>query len=225
MKTKQILILALTLGVSVWNMTAQESNRPHRPNRPPQQGGGEPQGGPNGGHHQQPPNCPPGGPNGGNKPQGQGEPHRMPVPPVLNAIDGNHDGTIDTTELNNASAALRALDKNGDGQLSPEELRPEMPRPGSPGKPGNGQGPGPNAPQGQHPQRPGGPQQGGNQGNFRPPPFPILSAIDGNQDHSISADEIANAPAALLKLDKNGDGQLTREELLPERPRPQQPQQ
>ncbi len=31
----------------------------------------------------------------------------------------------------------------------------------------------------------------------------------------IDADEIANAPAALKALDKNGDGQLTADELRP----------
>ena len=34
-------------------------------------------------------------------------------------------------------------------------------------------------------------------------------ALDANHDGVISADEIANAPAVLKTLDKNGDGQLT----------------
>jgi Ca2+-binding EF-hand superfamily protein len=41
---------------------------------------------------------------------------------------------------------------------------------------------------------------------------PVLKAIDANHDHIISAAELANAPAALLTLDKNGDGKLTRDE-------------
>jgi Ca2+-binding EF-hand superfamily protein len=41
---------------------------------------------------------------------------------------------------------------------------------------------------------------------------PILNAVDVNQDGVLSAGEINNAPAQLRKLDKNGDGKLTRDE-------------
>ena len=44
--------------------------------------------------------------------------------PVIAALDANHDGEIDATEINNAPAALRKLDKNGDGKLTRDELRP-----------------------------------------------------------------------------------------------------
>jgi len=44
---------------------------------------------------------------------------------------------------------------------------------------------------------------------------PVLAALDSNHDGEISADEILNAPAALLALDQNRDGQLTEGELLP----------
>ncbi|HVV73183.1 MAG TPA: phospholipid-binding protein, partial [Verrucomicrobiae bacterium] len=37
-------------------------------------------------------------------------------------------------------------------------------------------------------------------------------------DGVIDADEIANAPAALKTLDKNGDGKLTMDELMGPRP-------
>ncbi|MEO1529938.1 MAG: hypothetical protein AAFX06_31370, partial [Planctomycetota bacterium] len=41
----------------------------------------------------------------------------------------------------------------------------------------------------------------------------ILSAIDSDGDHTISLAEIKGASAALMKLDKNGDKQLTSEEI------------
>jgi hypothetical protein len=53
--------------------------------------------------------------------------------PLFAALDTNGDGVIDATEINNAPAALRKLDKNGDGKLTREELRPA-------GRGENGQG-------------------------------------------------------------------------------------
>lgn len=63
---------------------------------------------------------------------------------------------------------------------------------------------------------PGGPPPGqGGQGGAHggPPPNAVLTAIDANGDHTISAREIANSATALKKLDKNRDGQLTSDEI------------
>jgi hypothetical protein len=46
----------------------------------------------------------------------------------------------------------------------------------------------------------------------------ILRALDANTNGVLEADELANAPAALLKLDKNGDGKLSADELRPPMP-------
>ena len=46
------------------------------------------------------------------------------------ALDVNHDGVIDASEIANAVAALKTLDKNQDGKLTQDELRPA--RPGRP---------------------------------------------------------------------------------------------
>lgn len=54
-------------------------------------------------------------------------PQRPPPPPLIAALDANHDGVIDEAEIANASAALKTLDKNGDGKLTREELRPPRP--------------------------------------------------------------------------------------------------
>jgi EF hand len=44
-----------------------------------------------------------------------------------------------------------------------------------------------------------------------------VDAIDKNHDHLISTDELKSAVAALMTLDKNGDGQLQEDEYLPRR--------
>jgi hypothetical protein len=71
----------------------------------------------------------------------QGEGHRghrpPPPPPVMLVLDANDDHVLDANEIANASAALRQLDKNGDGQLTDEELRPPCPE-GRPENGGNG---------------------------------------------------------------------------------------
>ncbi|MCX6893131.1 MAG: hypothetical protein NTX51_16665 [Verrucomicrobia bacterium] len=54
-------------------------------------------------------------------------------------MDANSDGVIDADELANAPAALKTLDKNGDGQLTADEFLP--PRRGGPGMRGQGHGP------------------------------------------------------------------------------------
>jgi hypothetical protein len=67
---------------------------------------------------------------------------------------------------------------------------------------------------------PGGraPRGGGGPGGHRPPPSPIVMALDANGDGVIDAQEIANAPAALASLDTNGDGKLSPDELRPQPP-------
>lgn len=71
----------------------------------------------------------------GGGPGGPG--HRAP-PPVIAVLDANHDDVIDATEIANASKALLALDKNGDGQLTIDELRPPRPEGDAGGPPPEG---------------------------------------------------------------------------------------
>ena len=44
------------------------------------------------------------------------------------ALDANHDGVIDSTEIAKASDLLKTLDKNGDGQLSADEFLRPLPK-------------------------------------------------------------------------------------------------
>jgi hypothetical protein len=53
------------------------------------------------------------------------------------ALDADHDGVISAEEIANASAALKTLDKNNDGKLTEDEIRP--PRPGGPDGPPRGE--------------------------------------------------------------------------------------
>lgn len=72
----------------------------------------------------------------------------------------------------------------------------------------------PGGPGGRGPRNGGGGGQGGGPGG--PPPNPLIEALDIDRDHVLSADELKNAPAALLGLDKNSDGKLTEEEFRPQ---------
>lgn len=73
----------------------------------------------------------PPGTRGPGRPDGPGMGgHRPPPPPIIAALDANHDGVIDADEIKNAGNALKTLDKNGDGKLTPDELHP--PRAGGP---------------------------------------------------------------------------------------------
>ncbi len=62
-----------------------------------------------------------------------------PPPPLIVVLDANADGVIDAKEIANAAEALKKLDKNGDGKLTPEETMPPRP-PHPPGEGGNRQG-------------------------------------------------------------------------------------
>jgi hypothetical protein len=62
-----------------------------------------------------------------------------PRMPMVQAIDLNGDGTIDSKEIDGAVIALKKLDRNGDGNLTPDEYRGGAPggRAGGSGAPGN----------------------------------------------------------------------------------------
>ncbi len=106
-----------------------------------------------------------------------------------------------------------------DAPARPDGQRPPPPREGGPGR------------QDREHRGPGGPEEdrrgpgghdgpGGPEGDRRGPrpPMPLLVALDLNHDGVIDAEEIAKASESLKKLDKNGDGKLTPDEIHPPRP-------
>ena len=46
--------------------------------------------------------------------------------PALAVLDADHDGEISESEIANSSSALRRLDRNLDGSLTPDELIPSV---------------------------------------------------------------------------------------------------
>ena len=129
MKTKTMLALVAALGALSLTAHAQDAGGP--PQDGPPHGGKNGQGGPGMGGHR-------------------------PLPPIIAVLDANHDGVIDADEIANASNALKKLDKNGDGKLTSDELRPSRPQggqggPGGAPEGGPGNGPDNDGPQGPPP--------------------------------------------------------------------------
>jgi hypothetical protein len=154
-----ILLMSLALGAPSTSLLSQDApDQPQPPRRPrfeQRDGGpGAPrEGGPQDGQRQR-----------GPRPDGQGpDEQKPPVPPLIAALDANHDGVIDAKEIESASAALKTLDKNSDGKLTMEELRPPRPQGGD-----DQNGP---RPRGQNFRRdhPDGPPPGDGQGQPRRP--------------------------------------------------------
>jgi hypothetical protein len=61
------------------------------------------------------------------------------LPPIITALDANHNMSIDPQEIASSATALAKLDTNGDGKLSIDESV-GLP-PGGPSGPGGGAGP------------------------------------------------------------------------------------
>lgn len=151
--------LATTLfGAALLVCLAQDSPRPNGPSDgPPRREGG------------------PGGRGG-----------MMRQHPLMVALDTDKNGTLSAAEIANAPAALKTLDANHDGQLNPEELRPNFPEGG----------------------------RGGPRGDNSAEALNRLLAYDKNNDGKLTADELPERMRDLIaRADEDKDGALSKEEL------------
>ncbi len=123
--------------------------------------------------------------------------------PIMAALDADQDGTLSASEIANAAAALKKLDKNSDGKISGDEMRPQRGpggerggRGGERGGRGGGFGGGP-----------GGPGGGGSFADR-------LMEFDENKDGKITASELPERMSRILdRADTNKDGALSKDEI------------
>jgi Ca2+-binding EF-hand superfamily protein len=137
----------------------------------------------------------------GKRPEGGGEPQRF-----FRRLDANGDGKLTADEVPEPARPrieklISRADKNGDKALSLEEFS-AVPRPG---QPPDGR---PDKPRPERPDRPRGP--GGPRGG----PPGLFGALDTDHDGKLSGDEISASVEIIKKLDKDGDGSVTIEELV-----------
>jgi Ca2+-binding EF-hand superfamily protein len=115
--------------------------------------------------------------------------------PAFLALDVDKDGIISAAELANAPASLKVLDKNGDGKLTEDEVRPQM---GGRGGRGGGRGDEP--------------------GETQPPSadelIKSLMAFDKNGDGQLTRDELPERMQGLFdRADADKNGILTADEI------------
>lgn len=123
----------------------------------------------------------------------------MKILPLMVALDEDGDGALSSAEINNATAALKKLDKNADDTISRDELRPSL------RDLANLRGPG-----------------GGGLESLRDKAGPmglqmlgrLFDERDTNRDGKLTGDEVPERVQPILeRVDTNGDGALEKSEL------------
>lgn len=163
-------------------------------------------------------------PEGTRNPDGpprQGGPEMMMRLPIIAALDADHDGVISKQEIANASAALKKLDRNNDGKIDSEEMRPRFGGRGPGGPRGRGVGRGGPGDSGgrQNPDgdaRRGPPQRGpgGFGGGDLKAMLKRIMGQDKDGDGLLSGDEIPDRMQPMVeRIDQDGDGKLSIKEI------------
>ena len=148
--------------------------------------------------------------------QGGRGPGRPGMSPVYAALDADRDGTVSATELANAPAALKGIDRNGDGALSADEIRPEFGPGGPGGRGGRGRG-GPGEP-GQTPAT--SPDElaamlmsfdKDSDGKLTKAELPerlqgLFDRADADKDNALTADEIKKSATSMANSSADGRG-------------------
>lgn len=165
----------------------------------------------------------------GDRRRGERGPGRHGPPPIIAALDLDKDGVISSSEIEGAAAALKTLDKNEDGELTIEELRPERPdhhgppgfafRPRGPEGPDGRLGPPERGDRDRGDRRRGSGRRGRDRDGRRGPPSPeqfieFIMKGDADGDGKISSEEAPERlQRAFDRIDVNGDGFIERSEL------------
>ena len=117
----------------------------------------------------------------------------MRISPSMRTLDADQDGVISAAEIQQASTKLAAMDRNSDGKITDDEVRP-----------------------------PGGPPRGEGSSTSSASSFAstedtvnTLMQFDRNKDGKLSKEEVPERMQGIFaRNDANKDGALTREELL-----------